>query len=156
MYRFTPMTAHHASAIVGWRYEAGLSLYDLRETDRDWLLDPELNYHAALDGCGALAGFACFGDDAQVAGGHYAEEALDIGFGLAPERVGRGEGSAFVAAICDFAARRWRVRQLRLSVATSNRRAIAVYRRLGFRPTDCFVGSTRHGSLMFMTMVRAA
>lgn len=156
LYRFTPLAPPHAAAIVRWRYEPGLSLYDLAESDLAWLLAPELNYYAALDGDGALAGFACFGDDAQVAGGHYGGEALDIGFGLAPERTGRGEGRAFVSAVCDFAAGRWRAPLLRLSVATFNRRAISVYRHLGFRPTDCFVGSTRHGSLLFMTMVRAA
>lgn len=139
-----------------WRYPPPLSYYDLRDGDVDMLTDPLLQYFAALDDNGALAGFACFGDDAQVVGGCYGEPALDIGFCLAPEHVGRGRGTGFVTAVCDFAAERYAPTTLRLSVASFHHRAIAVYRRLGFVDGSRFIGTTRSCAVPYLSMTRPA
>lgn len=151
-YRLTAMTDAYAYAITLWRYDPPFALYDLQAGDEDMLLDPTLHYHAVLDEADQLAGFACFGEDAQVHGGRYDDEALDIGFGMAPERTGRGAGGAFVGAVCRFAWHELGADDLRLSVATFNRRAIHVYRRLGFRTAQWFIGTTRHGALSFIVM----
>lgn len=155
-YLVTRMTLGYAQAITRWRYQPPFSLYDLEPGDEAMLLDPELRYHAVLGRSGGLAGFACFGDDAQVIGGSYADGALDIGFGMAPELTGHGHGEAFVQAICSYAWRSLNAGCLRLSVATFNQRAVTVYRRLGFRSEHCFVGTTRHGALSFVIMTRPA
>ncbi len=153
-YRLTRMNDAYAHAITLWRYDEPFSLYDLQPGDEDMLMDPTLHYHAVLDQDGVLAGFACFGEDAQVYGGRYDDDALDIGFSMAPERTGRGEGGAFVGAVCRFAWSELSAGALRLSVATFNRRAINVYRRLGFRTAHWFIGTTRHGALSFIAMTR--
>lgn len=154
LYRLTRMSDAYAQAITLWRYEPPFSLYDLQPGDEGMLMDPALNYHAVLDDTGALAGFACFGEDAQVIGGRYGPDALDIGFGMAPERTGQGGGGGFVEAVCRFAWDELEADRLRLSVATFNSRAIRVYRRLGFRTGQWFIGTTRHGALSFVVMAR--
>jgi RimJ/RimL family protein N-acetyltransferase len=145
-----------AHAITHWRYEPPYTMYDLQPGDEDMLMDPSLQYHAVLDDDTVLAGFACFGEDAQVHGGVYGPDALDIGFSMAPERTGRGDGVAFVATVCRYARKELGADSLRLSVATFNRRAITVYRRLGFRTAQWFIGTTRHGALSFVAMTRAS
>lgn len=152
-FHLTEMTEPLAQAITRWRYPPPFDLYDLQPGDEDMLLDPLLRYHAVFDTTG-LAGFACFGEDAQVIGGRYGEDALDIGFSMAPDRVGRGEGVCFVETVCHFAWNRLDADLLRLSVATFNRRAITVYRRLDFSIARWFVGTTRAGALSFVSMTR--
>lgn len=154
-FRVCPMSEIEAAHLCGWTYPPPYSMYDLEPGDEAMFLDPNLNYRAVRDG-DALAGFACYGEDAQVIGGRYAEAALDIGCGMDPARVGHGQGAAFVAAILDYACATWAPALLRLSVATFNRRAIAVYRRAGFRAVECFVGTTRGGTATFQTMTRPA
>lgn len=153
-YRLTEMNDTYAQAITLWRYEPPFSLYDLQSGDENMLMDPSLHYHAVLDATDQLVGFACFGEDAQVHGAHYEPDALDIGFSMAPERTSRGEGAAFITAIIDFAEAKLGADALRLSVATFNHRAISVYRRLGFRTAQWFVGTTRHSVLSFIVMTR--
>jgi len=65
-----------------------------------------------------------------------------IGFGLKPELTGHGLGAGFVSACIEFAVKRhdYRGEYVRLGVATSNKRAITVYERVGFEPFDKAVG----------------
>lgn len=154
-FRVGPMTEGDAACICGWTYPVPYAMYDLEPGDVGMLMDPELHYHAVYAGA-ALAGFACYGEDAQVIGGRYVEAALDIGCGMDPARVGQGQGGAFVAAIVDYACATWHPAVLRLSVATFNHRAIAVYRRAGFHAIGRFLGTTRGGTATFQTMLRRA
>lgn len=151
MYSFAPMTIADARKICRWRYDPSLSLYNLYPSDMAMLLAPELAYHS-LRRAWRLAGFACFGDDAQVTGGDYDEDGLDLGFGMNPALVGKGLGLSFVRAIMDHAVATWRPPMLRLTVATFNQRAIAVYRRAGFEAGQCFTGMTRRGIYDFVVM----
>lgn len=104
-----------------------------------------------------VAGFVCFGKEAQISGAHdaglYAEDALDIGLGLRPDLTGRGLGSGFLAACLDRAIWTRRPSTLRLAVATFNTRAIAVYRRAGFQPVDTCQSPVRGRSVEFLVMI---
>ena len=122
--------------VLGWRYGGRDAFYDtaadpefaaeftepalwrLRalESDRDVLL-------AVRDARGEFAGFFAFKGS---------RERCVIGLGLAPALTGRSLGPAFVRAGLAFARRRWDVVCFSLEVAAFNRRAIAVYERLGF------------------------
>jgi len=152
-YRLTPLTATEADLVCDWRYGPGQGLASFVPGDRVALLDPALHYHAVYRG-EALAGVACFGAAAQVGGGPYVGTALDIGLALAPERVGRGEGPAFVAAVAGFAQQRFRPTALRLTVAVGNHRAIAAFRKQGFVVARRFAGFARGGTHPFLLMTR--
>ena len=138
-WQFGELTSAEAAAILDWRYAGQSAFYDtaadpefaaefteptlwrLRglERDRDVLL-------AVRDAQGELAGFFAFKGS---------RERCVIGLGLAPALTGRSLGGGFVRAGLAFARRQWDVAGFRLEVAAFNRRAIAVYERLGFVET---------------------
>lgn len=146
------MTGEYACEIVRWRYPEPYSLYDLAPEDFELLLDPDYHYHAALLD-GELSGYFCVGRDAQVPGGDYLQEALDLGLGLHPDLVGRGYGLPFVEEIISFTREHHSPERLRLTVATFNRRAIRVYERAGFEWESVFEPAS---GIEFAQMMRGA
>ena len=129
-FHFRPLTQANAEAIALWHYPEPFSFYDWAEDPDDLaeLLDPALRgdaYLAVEDGADDLIGYFSFKwRDLRT---------LEIGLGLHPERTGQGLGGAFLQAGLDYARSRFEPVQFVLSVATFNRRAIAVYERLGYR-----------------------
>jgi [ribosomal protein S18]-alanine N-acetyltransferase len=57
---------------------------------------------------------------------------LDVGYGMAPDLMGRGNGYRFVEAILAFAVEEYRPEQLRLYVLDWNERSRRVAERHGF------------------------
>ncbi len=124
-----PMTEKFAREIACWRYPGEYAVYNMKEEDAEELM----GYHALTEG-GALLGFFCFGSAARIplAEG-YGEGPLDMGLGLAPSLCGQGRGRGFVQAGLDFARDRLGAKDIRLTVAAFNKRAIRVYEKLGFQ-----------------------
>ena len=145
-----PMTAGDAQAIAAWRYPEPYSFYDWDQDPDDLaeLLDPSewgRRYFAA-DDCEGLAGFFVF----KLAGG-----VAEIGLGLRADLTGRGLGCPFLQAGMDFAATELGVESYALAVAAFNERAIAVYRRAGFREVRRYDHATNGGVHEFVRMVSA-
>lgn len=153
LYEFELVNERYAREILSWSYGKPCSSHDEpAEGLLAVLLAPENNYHAILKD-GELVGFFCAGPDARVPGGNYDGDALDIGLGLRPDLVGQGLGLGVVKAILRFARERFSPAAFRLTVATSNRRAIRVYERAGFEWECLFEGE---GGAEFAQMVREA
>ena len=152
-YSLTPVSISDAQEVCSWRYGPGYGMYDMSDDDLTMLLAPAFGYFAVRRD-GALAGYACFGEDAQIYGGPYHISALDIGCGMKPALCGQGGGLAFFQAIVDFARQRFRPKLLRLTVAAANLRAMAVYERAGFVQKRRFAGMTRSGIHSFWVMTR--
>jgi [ribosomal protein S18]-alanine N-acetyltransferase len=81
---------------------------------------------------GELIGYCCFGAPARVGGAEEEPGTLDVGYGLAPDRMGRGLGHRFVDAILAFALERYDPERLRLYVLDWNERSKKVSVRHGF------------------------
>ena len=99
---FCPFSESHAKERLSWRYPPPYELYNPPEPEsqqaiRDLLRD-EMLYFAVLNEQGEMIAFRCFGRDAQVPGGDYAEPALDMGGGLRPDLTGMGLGRHIIAA----------------------------------------------------------
>ena len=122
------------------------------------LLDERFAYHSVRDERGELAGYFCFGEDAQVPEGRrlglYEEDARDIGLGMRPDLTGRGIGPAFVEAGLRFARKRYAPVAFRLTAALFNERAIRVYLKVGFESTTTFGGSMASGGREWLLMLR--
>jgi RimJ/RimL family protein N-acetyltransferase len=82
-----------------------------------------------------IIGYFCFGLSAQIPTNEkdaYNADILDIGLGLMPDLCGRGLGAAFMQAGMDYARNIFHAKELRLTVALFNSRAIALYKKAGF------------------------
>jgi RimJ/RimL family protein N-acetyltransferase len=101
----------------------------------------------------ALIGYCCFGEPARVPGAIAESGTLDIGYGLAPDRVARGDGSRFLAAIVDFASERWEHRRFRVYVLEWNKRSHKVAARNGF--VDGPTINSEEGRFLVMCRERA-
>ena len=132
-----PLTRAHALDICAWRYAPPLESYDMTGADPDWLMQTEAGFHALLAG-EELVGFRSFGVDGQVPGWDYDDHALDTGGGLRPSLVGRGLGPHAIAAGLAFGRERFAPRAFRVTVASSNARALRVVEGLGFRRVGRF------------------
>jgi len=139
---FSLMDPASARAIATWRYDPPYEIYNVAperiEEEVRALLDPQNAYYAMVDERGSLVADCCFGRDAQVPGGDYTSDALDIGLGVRPDQTGQGRGHTFVEAVVEFARRTYAPAAFRVTVAAFNRRALRVWERAGFRPVQEF------------------
>ena len=122
------MTDEQAAAIAGWRYEFPYEWYDTSRDPRrvELFANPAQReqLRAVVDDAGELVGFFNFvRQDAEVR----------LGLGMRPDLTGRGLAQPFILCGLEYARREWRPRRFRLWVATWNERALAAYRRAGFR-----------------------
>ena len=125
-----------AMEILKWNYESPYDLYNNELTDEAMgeLLDG--SYQALNDEHGGVFGFFCIGKSAQVPIGHnfgvYEDDFVDMGLGMNPRYVGKGNGYAFCSFIIDYIKQHHQQTPIRLTVATFNHRAIHLYEKLGF------------------------
>jgi RimJ/RimL family protein N-acetyltransferase len=156
-----PITPEDAQAISRWRYDGPYAIYDGDPSSVDALLRPHFLYHSVYDERGDLAGYFCFGEDAQVRTGrrlgiYERESALDVGLGMRPDLTGQGLGEDFVRAGLRFAQETYSPPAFRLTVAAFNRRAIRVYERAGFDAVETFGAATPDGGREWLLMKQSA
>ena len=91
-----------------------------------------------------MVAFCCFGEDAQVPGGDYSAEALDLGLGVRPDLTGQGQGQVYIQAVLDYARRHYAPRSCRVTIAGFNTRAQRAWTKAGFRPMQRFESTHSH------------
>jgi ribosomal-protein-alanine N-acetyltransferase len=145
MIELRPATERDVRVFAGWQYEPPYDVYDIDMTPDEavsYFLEPGIACHTLFDGS-ITVGYCTFGHDAQVPGGDYDADGIDIGLGVKPEETGSGLGSRFVAAVVAYALANLDPPQLRVTNATGNLRAIRVWTVAGFSEVSRF-GTTRN------------
>ena len=141
-FTFRPMDEAGVHELTSWTYEPPYDIYNFHrppnESDINYFLDPEYAYHAIIDRTGRISAFCSFGFDAQVAGGNYTSDALDIGLGIRPDLTGQGRGQTFVSAVLDFATATFSPQVFRVTIAEFNKRAMKVWQSAGFQAVQRF------------------
>jgi len=131
-----------ACAIVTWCYDAPYDMYNPARKGAENaihdFLDPENAYYCIATERGDVQAYCCFGHAAQVPGGDYHEDALDMGLGVRPDLTGQRRGHLFVQAVLGFAEREFAPASLRVTIAEFNRRAQRVWRGAGFKQIQAF------------------
>lgn len=143
---FRPITADDVSTFTAWRYEPPYDIYNLPHPPQpddfaEWL-DPEIYCHGMWNQTDELIAFCTFGLDGQVPGGDYSTNALDIGMAVRPDHTGRGLGRSIAQSVIDFAQRTFDLPMLRVTIATFNQRAMAVWTGNDFEPKETFRSTT--------------
>lgn len=152
------MTEAYARFILAWRYEPPYDFYNPDPTTIESdvfevLLNPAYRYYAVLNHDGALVAYRCFGADAQVPGGDYRADALDMGGGLRPNLTGRKLGPTIMHAAIDFARAHFNPRAFRTTVVAWNTRALRACAKVGYQPISSFQTST---GMKFIILMRDA
>jgi len=141
MFTFRPIDLSSARAILSWQYESPYDFYNDSEEDADLLqniLHPHNSIYRITDKNDELMAYCSFGQDAQVPGGDYQDEALDVGMGIRPDLTGQGKGVEYANAVLKFAGSLFRPRAFRVTIAAFNKRAIRVWQKLGFKQQQLF------------------
>ena len=141
-----PLTEIDAARITSWRYPGPYSTYDINDPSslaRD---------HFGVSEGDVLVGYCCFGAPARVCGADPEAGTLDVGYGLAPDRMGRGLGGRFVAAVLEFARQRYAPERFRMYILDWNTRSRTVAAGLGFVERS----AVRTGTEVFILVVRDA
>lgn len=120
------LTSADAATIASWRYPSRYSTYDF---DGPPALAGDTWAVAEAE---ELIGYCCFGAPARAGGAEEEPGTLDVGYGLAPDRMGRGLGHRFVGAILEFALERYEPERLRLYILEWNERSRKVAAGHGF------------------------
>jgi [ribosomal protein S18]-alanine N-acetyltransferase len=151
MYTVRTLTVADAFEIAAWRYDPPYQLYNMTSVDvseeemaqmANFLLDPATR-HFAVEENDRLLAFCCFGEEARVPGYDYAQlEALDVGAGMHPARIGQGRGRQLMAAILAFGQETYQPSCWRTTVAAFNLRSQQMCRNAGFIPRDTFISAT--------------
>ena len=138
--RIAPLTRAHAEDLTTWSYDAPYDVYDMTGADPDDLLDPAAGFHAVLAG-DELVGFRSFGPDGRVPDWDYDDTALDTGGGLRPSLTGQGLGRAVISTGLAFGRSRFAPAAFRVTVASSNLRALRTVESLGFERVGSFAAA---------------
>lgn len=138
---YTPVDEASAREFLIWKYEAPYEIYNYKSEhfaqDLAYHLDPANNMYSMYRD-NDLIGYCSFGQDAQVPGGDYSEDALDIGLMIKPELTGQGLGTSFVANIIQQAREKYDPKKLRVTILETNLRAMRVWEKNDFQKTQTF------------------
>ena len=139
--QYKPVDGESAQEFLVWKYEAPYDVYNYDqanfEKDLAYHIDPANNLHSMyVDD--ELIGYCSFGRDAQVPGGDYSEDAIDIGMMIKPELTGQGLGTAFAANIIHHATVTYKPNKLRVTILDTNLRAKRVWEKNGFQKIQTF------------------
>lgn len=148
------MNGKIAVEILKWEYDSPYDFYNNKLTQETLAEMMDGSYFAITNDLSELIGFFCTGKSAQIPSGKkfkvYEEPLVDMGLGMNPQLVGRGNGYEFCSYIVKFIEEYYHSHSIRLTVAKFNQRAIYLYKKLGFIQVNEF--STNFTD--FITMVK--
>ena len=140
--KFKPLDEASIREIFTWQYPPPYDVYNLLEDKLDeilpFLLDPQNAYYGLWNPVDRLVAFCTFGQDAQVPGGDYSRDALDIGFGLHPDLTGQGMSQQYLKAVLRYAIANLSPDLFRVTIAEFNQRARRAWEKLGFQFVETF------------------
>ena len=131
-----------AREFVRWQYEPPYDMYNCPrgkvKKAVQYNIDPKNNVYAMFDQGGKLIGYCSYGRDAQVPGGDYSQEALDIGLMIKPELTGQGMGTFFTNDVILNGLAKYDPSKLRVTIASFNKRAVRTWKKNGFKNVQTF------------------
>jgi RimJ/RimL family protein N-acetyltransferase len=142
-----PLDASTQAQIATWRYPGVLAVYGVTGP-----LDPAVTW-LVRDDDGVVLGYVVTGHEARVAGQPADPMALDVGWGMDPDRIRRGLGRSFVAVAVAHAARQGVLegrQRLRAAILDWNEASLRTAVSAGLRP----VGEVRNDVGRFVIVER--
>ncbi|WP_261384286.1 GNAT family N-acetyltransferase [Planococcus sp. CPCC 101016] len=149
-YTIQAMSQKQAEEIAAnWHYAGEYSFYDMDADQED--------LQAFLDQKMRKESYFIIKQNNEVIGFYsfipVGNNTIDIGLGMKPNLTGNGKGFEFLKVGLDFAKSKYDPEQIILSVATFNKRAIKVYKKIGFKEVEYFMQTTNGGNFEFLKMI---
>ncbi|GLO65480.1 MULTISPECIES: GNAT family protein [Oceanobacillus] len=148
------MNQKYAVEALCWKYEKPYDFYNHVLTTGAIAELLGNRYYAMINEERELIGFFCLGRSAQVPAGDrfgvYNDDCIDLGLGMKPEYTGKGYGTIFLSHILNHVYDTCPLKDIRLTVATFNHRAIRLYENHGFIKQQKFL----HKDTDFITMIK--
>lgn len=152
---FLPVDEVSAHEFLQWTYEPPYEIYNYSpkhfEQDLAYSIDPTNNLYGMYR-ANELIGYCSYGQDAQVPGGDYSEEALDIGMMIKPKLTGQGQGSTYASAVIQNGILKYHPGKLRVTILESNLRARRVWEKNGFQHNQSF--TRKRNQTVFVILTR--
>ncbi len=130
------MTEKYAVDALCWKYEKPYDFYNNVLSGSAIMELLTYRYFAVVNEKNQLVGYFCIGKSAQIPSGDqqgiYSEDCIDVGIAMKPELTGKGNGYLFFSHILKYIMKLEKEKDIRLTVATFNQRAIHLYEKLGF------------------------
>lgn len=147
------MTEKYAVEVLCWKYEKPYDYYNNVLTSGAILELVSYRYYVMLNEHSKIVGYFCIGKPARVPSDHfkeaYKEDCIDIGIGMNPALTGKGFGKVFFQKILEFVEEKYE-KDIRLTVALFNKRAIHLYEAFQFKEGVRFT----RDDVEFMTMIK--
>ncbi|WP_238361225.1 GNAT family N-acetyltransferase [Iningainema tapete] len=136
------MNSQSADEILSWRYDEPYDFYnpdpaEIEESVQQFL-NPQNAYYTITNAHGDLVAYCCYGADAQVRGGDYSADALDVGLGIRPNLTRRGLSIRVVDAVLKYGKSTFAPTLFRVTVAEFNKQALRICEKVGFQPIQTF------------------
>jgi len=151
---FLPTDETSVREFLGWTYEHPYEIYNYSpeyiERDLAYHLDPANNVYCMFLN-NELVGYCSYGRDAQVPGGDYSEEALDIGMMIKPKLTGQGQGHNYANAVIQNGLSKYHPKKLRVTILESNLRARCVWEKNWFQITQSFSRESDNKGFVILT-----
>ena len=100
------MNENMANEILNWKYVKPYDFYNNEITDEAMLEMLDGSYYGLIDEFKELIGFFCVGRNAQVPIGNqfgiYTTDFVDMGLGMNPNLVGKGNGFEFCSLLLNL------------------------------------------------------
>ena len=152
---YHPADEKSAREFVRWNYEPPYDIYNCPpekvEKSVRYNIDPANNIYAMFNEEGAMVGYCSYGRDAQVPGGDYNDEALDIGMMIKPELTGQGMGTDFAREVIHNGIKLYGPEKMRVTIVAFNQRAIRTWQKNGFQQVQSFKRSIDGMEFVIMT-----
>lgn len=145
------MAVEETAKVAAWRYGGDWSVYNLL-TSRP-LLENLASYYAVVNP-EELIGFCCIGIEARIAGMNEDPAILDVGMGMNPQLVGRGNGAQFGETVIRYLDVHYPGVTLRAVIQSWNERSLRLTHRLGFRDAGELVAIQGGGPVTYRVFRR--
>ena len=145
-YEFRRVSENDVKDMLTWKYEGIYSFFDNDFSEgkinyvKSFPMDD--NVYAIYNNKNQLVGYCAF----------YLKDKVSFSIQMRPSLTSKGMGKEFLQAILDFAKEKYNLKNIELSVLKFNERAIRLYKSLGFKVTDEFMGKTVKGEMEFIKM----
>lgn len=150
------LTNQDAVKICDWRYEKPYDAYNVTINDRviSEFLKGE---YFAIEINDEMIGYFCIGGSAKVPVigdiDPYSDKGyIDVGLGIKPSLTGKGDGKRYFEFVLNEAKIRHPDKNIRLTVASFNLRAIKLYENFGFVKDKIFIKKFLKSEREFITM----